>query len=35
LLQRKINSHIYTAENNPKWVTEDSDNYDYKIQEIK
>jgi hypothetical protein len=35
LLQRKVNSHIYTVENSPKWVTEDSDNYDYKIQEIK
>jgi hypothetical protein len=35
LLERKVNSHIYTVENSPKWVTEDSDNYDYKIQEIK
>ena len=35
LLQRKVNTHIYTVENNPKWITEDSDNYDYKIEEIK
>ena len=34
LLQRKINSHIYTAENSPKWVTEDSDNYEYEIKQI-
>ena len=35
VLQRKINSHIYTSENSPKWVTEDTDNYDYKVKEIK
>ena len=35
LLERKINSHIYTVENIPKWITEDSNNYEYKIKEIK
>lgn len=35
LIERKINSHIYTVENCPKWVTEDSDSYEYKIEEIK
>jgi len=35
LLQRKVNSHIYTVENSPKWVAEDSDSYEYKIEEIK
>ena len=35
LLQRKVNTHIYTVENSPKWITEDSDSYDYKIEEIK
>ena len=35
LLHRKVNSHIYTVENSPKWVAEDSDSYEYKIEEIK
>ena len=35
LLQRKINTHIYTVENSPKWVAEDSDSYEYKTEEIK
>ena len=34
LIQRKVNDHIFTVEDNPKWVTEDSDNYNYKINEI-
>jgi len=34
LIERKVNSHIYTVENCPKWVTEDSDNYEYGINQI-
>lgn len=29
VIQRKLNSHIWTVENNPKWIIEDSDNYYY------
>ena len=35
LIERKTNSHIYTVEDNPKWITEDSDRYDYKMEERK
>ena len=35
LIERKVNSQIYTVENCPKWVTEDNDNYEYKIEEVK
>lgn len=35
LLKRKVNTHIYTVENSPKWITEDSDSYEYSIEEIK
>lgn len=34
LIERKVNSHIYSVENCPKWVTEDSDNYEYGVNEI-
>jgi hypothetical protein len=35
LIERKINSQIYTVENCPKWVSEDNNNYEYKIKEIE
>lgn len=31
LIERKINTKLYTVENCPKWVTEDSDNFEYSI----
>jgi len=34
LIQRKVNDYIFTVEDNPKWVTEDNDNFNYKINEI-
>jgi len=34
LIERKVNSHIFTVENNPKWHTENSDNFDYKHSKI-
>lgn len=33
VLERKTNGQIYTVEDNPKWITEDNDRYDYKIEE--
>jgi hypothetical protein len=35
LIERKTNSRIYTVEDNPKWITEDSDRYDYNLEERK
>jgi len=35
LIERKVNTQIYTVENCPKWETEDNDNYEYKIEEVK
>jgi len=32
LIQRKLNTHNWTVENNWKWVTEDSDNYHYEVR---
>lgn len=34
LIEKKVNTHIYTVENCPKWVTEDSDNYEYSVKQI-
>lgn len=31
VIQRKINSHTWTVENTPKWMTSDDDRYDYDI----
>jgi hypothetical protein len=33
-IERKFNTHIWSVENNPKWKTEDSDNFNYKINKI-
>ena len=33
LVQRKINTHLWTVEDHPKWITEDSENYHYKYKE--
>lgn len=35
LIERKVNNHIFTVENSPKWHVEDSNNFDYKIEETK
>ena len=35
LIERKVNTRIWTVENCPKWVTEDSDNYEYSVNQIK
>jgi hypothetical protein len=34
LIERKINSHEWSAENAPKWITENSDKYYYGIDNI-
>lgn len=34
IIERKVNNHIFTVEDSPKWHTEDSDNFDYEIKEI-
>ena len=34
VIERKVNSHIFTVENSPKWHTENSDNFDYKMEKI-
>ena len=31
VIERKVNTHIWTAENSPKWITEDNDNYEYGV----
>lgn len=31
VIQRKINTHTWTVENTPKWMTSDDDRYDYDI----
>jgi len=31
--QRKLNSHVWTVENNPKWLLENSDAYNYNIEQ--
>ena len=33
VIQRKLNSRIWTSELCPKWITEDTDNYHYGIKE--
>ena len=35
VIQRKLNSHKWSVESSPKWVTADTDYYDYDIHEIK
>jgi hypothetical protein len=35
LIERKVSDHIYTVEDSPKWHTEDNNNFDYKMKEIK
>jgi hypothetical protein len=35
LTERKVNTHIFTAENTPKWKTEDSDNFFYDVENIQ
>ena len=35
IIQRKIHTHIWSVENNWKWVFEDNENYDYNIEERK
>jgi hypothetical protein len=30
---RKLNSHVWTVENNPKWLLENSDAYNYNIEQ--
>lgn len=35
VIERKVNTHIWTAENSPKWITEDTDNYEYGVNKIK
>jgi hypothetical protein len=32
LIERKINTHEWSVENSPKWITENSDKYYYDIQ---
>lgn len=32
VIERKLNTHVWTVENTPKWMTEDSDNYNYEIR---
>jgi hypothetical protein len=34
VIERKINSRIWTTEQSPKWVTEDTDNYYYGMNEM-
>lgn len=34
-IERKLNTHNWTVENNWKWVFEDNENYDYNISERK
>ena len=31
VIERKLNSHLWTTEQNPKWITEDTDKYNYDI----
>ena len=31
VIERKLNTHLWTTEQNPKWITEDSDKYNYDI----
>jgi hypothetical protein len=35
IISRKIHSHIWSVENNWKWVFEDNENYNYNIEERK
>lgn len=35
IIDRKIHTHIWSVENNWKWVFEDNENYDYNIEERK
>jgi len=34
LIERKVNTHIWSVENSPKWISEDSDNYEYRVNKI-
>jgi len=35
VIERKLNTHLYSVETSSKWMTEDSENYHYQVKEIK
>lgn len=35
VIQRKLNSFVWTVEDNPKWMTSDDDRYEYEIRDTE